>query len=81
MKQWSPDVFRSLGKGRGENCEGVSGMVHELWAGGGHLGVYGAGGCLGLSSGRVTLALADGGACLGRDRNGSGDFMDQEIHR
>ena len=29
----------------------------------------------------VTLALADGGAGLGWDRDSRGDFMDQEIHR
>ena len=56
-------------------------MVHELWAGGGHLGLHGFGGCLGLSFGRLTLALADGGAGLGWDRDGRWDFMDQEIHR
>jgi hypothetical protein len=56
-------------------------MVHELWAGGGHLGVYRAGGGISLSFGWVTLALADGGACFGWDWDGCGDFMDQEIHR
>jgi len=56
-------------------------MVHELWAGGVDLGVYGARGCPGLSAGRVALALADGGACLGWDWDGRGDFVDQEIYR
>ena len=56
-------------------------MVHELCVGGGHLGLHGTGGCSGLSSGWITLALADGGADLGRDRDRRGDFMDQEIHR
>ena len=55
-------------------------MVHELWVGGVDFGVYGAGGCIGLSLGGVTLALADGGACFGWDRDGSGDFVAQEIH-
>ena len=62
-------------------CEGVSAVVHELWVGGVDFGGYGAGGCIGLSLGRVALALADGGACLGRDWDGRGDIMDQEIHR
>ena len=58
--------------------EGVSAVVHELWVGGVHFGVHGAGGCIGLSLGWFTLALADGGAGLGRDRDDCGDFMDQE---
>ncbi len=61
---------------RGENREGVSGMVHELWVGLIHFSVNGAGGCIGLSPGRIALALADGGAGAGRDRNCCGDFMD-----
>ena len=56
-------------------------MVHELRVGVVHFGLHGFGGCLGLSSGRISLALADGGAGLGRDRDGSGDFMAQEIYR
>jgi len=51
-------------------------VVHELRVGGVDFGVHGAGGCIGLSSGGVTLALADGGAGLGRDWDGCGDFMD-----
>ncbi|HEY6639372.1 MAG TPA: hypothetical protein VIY67_01425 [Nitrospiraceae bacterium] len=56
--------------------EGVSVVVPELWVGGVHFGVNGVGGLTGLSLGRLTLALADGGACFGRDRDGCGDFMD-----
>ena len=56
-------------------------MVHELWAGGGRLGLHGPGGCPGFSSGRVTVALAHGGVGLGWDRDGCGDYMDQEIYR
>ena len=56
-------------------------MVHELWVGGVDFRVHGAGGCIGLSLGWFTLALADGGTCFGRARDDRGDFMDQEIHR
>ena len=56
-------------------------MVHELCVGGGHLGLHGTGGYSGLSSGWITVALAHGGVGLGGDRDGCGDFMDQEIHR
>ena len=56
-------------------------MVHELWAGGVDFRVHGAGGCIGLSAGRVALALADGGACFGWTRDNRGNFMDQEIYR
>ena len=56
-------------------------MVHEFWVDLIHFGVNGAGGCIGLSPRGVALALADGGAGLGRDRDGRGDFMDQEIYR
>ena len=51
-------------------------MVPELWVGLIHFGVNGVGGLTGLSLGRLTLALADGGACFGRDRDGCWDFMD-----
>jgi len=51
-------------------------MVHELWVGGVDFCVHGAGGCIGLSFGWFTLALADGGACLGWDWDDRGDFMD-----
>ena len=56
-------------------------MVHELWVGGIYFCVHGAGGCIGLSPGGVTMALADGGAGFGWPRDDRGDFMDQEIHR
>ena len=56
-------------------------MVHELWVGGVDFRVHGASGCPGLSSGGVTLALADGGAGFGWARDDRGDSMDQEIHR
>jgi len=59
----------------------VSAVVHELWVGGVDFRGYGAGGCIGLSLGWLTLALADGGAGFGWDRDDRGDFMDQEIHR
>ena len=72
---------RKGGSEEREYREGVSVVVHELWVGGVDFGVHGAGGCTGLSPGGVTLALADGGACLGWDRDGRGDFMDQEIYR
>ena len=70
------------GRGRKkEKSERVSGMVHELWAGGVDFGLYGAGGCAGLSLGRLTLALADGGAGFGWSWDGCGDFMAQKIYR
>ena len=56
-------------------------MVHELWVGLIHFGVNGAGGCIGLSPGGVALALADGGAGFGWDRDSRGDFMAQESYR
>ena len=56
-------------------------MVHELRVGLIHFGVNGAGGCLGLSPGGITLALADGGAGFGWDWDGCGDFMAQKIYR
>jgi hypothetical protein len=62
-----------------KKSDGVFAVVHELWVGGVHIGGHGAGGRAGLSPGRVTLALAACGACLGWVRNGRGDFLDQEI--
>jgi len=56
--------------------EGVSVVVHELWVGAVDFGIDGAGGCIGLSTGGITLALADGGACFGGDRDRRGDFLD-----
>ena len=51
-------------------------MVHELWVGLIHFGLHGPGGLTGLSLGRLTLAVADGGAGSGWDRDGRGDFVD-----
>ena len=73
--------FRSLEGKEKRARDGVSAVVHELWVGGIYFCVHGAGGCPGLSSGGVTLALADGGAGFGWPRDDRGDFMDQEIHR
>ena len=56
-------------------------MVHALWVGLIHLGLHGAGGFTGLSPGGIALALADGGAGFGWDRDGRWDFMDQKIYR
>jgi hypothetical protein len=56
--------------------EGVSAVVHELRAGGVDFCVHGAGGCIGVSLGWFTLALADGSACFGWARDDRGDFMD-----
>ena len=64
-----------------EKSEGVSGMVHEFLAGVRHFGLQVADGCLGLLTGRVALALAVGGAELGRDRDRRGDFMDQAVYQ
>ena len=59
--------------------EGISAIVHELWFGGVHFSGDGGGGRAGLSPGRVTLALAACGTCLGWARDDRGDFLDQEI--
>jgi phosphoribosylformylglycinamidine synthase PurS subunit len=56
-------------------------LVLELWFGLIHFGVYGAGGFTGLSHRRLALALADGGAGFGWDRDSCGGFMDQKIYR
>jgi hypothetical protein len=56
-------------------------MVHELWVGVVHFGLHGPGGFTGLSHRRLALALADGGAGFGWDRDGCGGFMDQEVYR
>jgi hypothetical protein len=70
------------GRGRKkEKSERVSVVVLELWVGLIHFGVYGAGGFTGLSHRRLALALADGGAGFGWDRDSCGGFMDQKIYR
>ena len=74
--------FLEGGRGRKkEKSEGVSGMVLELRVGIVHFGLHGAGGVTGLSHRRLALALADGGAGFGWDRDSCGGFMDQKIYR
>src|SRR6266850_5183796 len=77
-----PASFPHRGREEGrKRCKDVSAVVHELWVGGGHFCGHGVGGRAGLSPGRVTLALAACGACLGWAWDDRGDFLDSQVCR